>query len=132
MVAPPRSCSAVRTTRIRSAWPWRGSPFTLSLDVLNGPGTFNQGQAISLLVEQGGILYSSSLGLTFATHVTFDTLQFPGSFVAIQFSRLDGMAGTPNLDGTVATRFGFLAANSGSGDLTMYYDNYLLTLEGRR
>jgi hypothetical protein len=60
---------------------------------------------------------------------TFDTLQFPSSFVASQFSRLDGMAGTPNFDGSVATRFGFIAANSGSGDLTMFYDNYVLALD---
>ena len=106
-----------------------GLPFTLSLDVLDGPGSFNQGQAISLLVEQGGILYSRALTVTGTGHATFDTVQFPGSFIANQFSRLDGMAGTPNFDGTVATRFGFLAANSGSGDLTMYYDNYLLALD---
>jgi hypothetical protein len=107
-----------------------GLPFTLSLDVLDGPGSFGQGQAISLLVEQGGVLYSRSLGLTFVGHSpTFDTLQFPSSFVASQFSRLDGMAGIPNFDGSVATRFGFVGSNSGSGDLTMYYDNYLLSLD---
>jgi hypothetical protein len=105
-----------------------GLPFTLSLDVLDGPGSFGQGQAISLLVEQGGILYSRALAITGTGHATFQTVQFPSAFVASQFSRLDGSAGNPNFDGTVATRFGFLAANSGSGDLTMYYDNYLLAL----
>jgi hypothetical protein len=105
-----------------------GLPFTLSLDVLDGPGAFGEGQGISLLVEQGGILYVRSLGIT-STHATFETVSFPSTFAAASFSRLDGMAGNPNFDGTVATRFGFTAANSGSGDLAMFYDNYLLGLD---
>ena len=100
-----------------------GLPFTLFLDVLDGPGAFGQGQAIPLLVEQGGILYSRSLGLTFATHADVRHGAVSRHLRRHPFSRLDGMAGTPNFDGTVATRFGFLAANTGSGDLTMFYDN---------
>ena len=39
-----------------------GAPFTLTVDVLSGPGAFGQGQAIQLLVEQNGSTYGT-LGL---------------------------------------------------------------------
>src|SRR6266550_4677228 len=40
------------------------STFTLSLDVLSGPGAFADGQEIELLVEQGGTIYGTGLGVT--------------------------------------------------------------------
>ena len=105
-----------------------GLPFTLSLDVKDGAGAAGDGQGVTLLIEQGGILYVTGVtpGITDDGHDTFDTLNFTGSFAG--FSRLDGMGGSPTLDGSVATRFGFAAGNTNSGPLAMLYDNYVLSL----
>jgi hypothetical protein len=105
-----------------------GLLFTLSLDVKNGTSTAGDGQAVSLVVEQAGILYHTSLGVTDDTHAGFDTLNFNGAFNAASFARFDGMAGTPSFDGSVATRFGFAGGNTISGTIQMLYDNYVLSL----
>lgn len=109
-----------------------GLSFVLSLDVLRGPGSFGSGQAIRLLVEQDGVLYGGSyLGVS-AVPPIFFTRTFGGTFVASEFSRylsteVDNTE-HPVFDGSVATRFGFLAGNSISGNLTMFYDNFVLQI----
>lgn len=106
-----------------------GTAFTLTLDVLSGAGAFGQGQAIQLIVEQGGNVYASpTLGVT-NVQAAFATLSFAGSFNAASFTRVAGAGPvTPNLAGGVTTRFGFAAGNTGSGTLTQYYDNVRLDL----
>jgi hypothetical protein len=107
-----------------------GRPYTLSLDVLSGKGAFGQGNAIHLLVEQGGTIYTQSLGVT-NVQASFTTLQFPGVLNSASFARQSGAGpATPVFNGTVATRFGFAAGNSLSVPLTQYYDNFLLTIAG--
>jgi len=107
-----------------------GLAFTLSLDVLSGAGSFGQGQAIHLLVEQGGTIYTKALGIT-GVQASFSTLQFPGVLTAGSFARQSGAGpATPVFDGSVVTRFGFAAGNSQSGVLTQYYDNFSLDLAG--
>lgn len=106
----------------------QGTPFILTLDVLSGPGTFGQGQGISLLVEQGGSVYALQLGIT-NVQASFATLSFNGAFNAAGFTRVSGAGpATPNLGGGVTTRFGFAAGNTGSLTLTQYYDNVRLDL----
>lgn len=102
--------------------------FTLSLDVLNGPGAFGDGQAIDFLVEQGGALYRTSLGVTGSTHSSWGTKTFLGGmFVPALFALAAGSGPSiPNFGGGVATRFGFAGGNSISNDLTMFYDNFKL------
>ena len=107
-----------------------GLAFTLSLDVLSAPGTFGQGQAIHLLVEQGGTIYTQSLGVT-NVQASFATVQFVGVLTAGSFARQIGAGPTtPIFDGSVVTRFGFAAGNSISGVLTQYYDNFSLDIAG--
>jgi hypothetical protein len=106
----------------------QGTPFTLALDVLSGPGAFGQGQGINLLVEQGSSVYALALGIT-NVQASFATLSFSGTFNAAAFTRVSGAGpATPNLGGGVTTRFGFAAGNTGSGTLTQYYDNVSLDL----
>jgi hypothetical protein len=106
----------------------QGTPFTVSLDVLSGPGSFGQGQGVNLLVEQGGTVYALALGIT-NVQASFATLSFSGTFAAASFTRVSGAGpATPNLGGGVTTRFGFAAGNTGSGTLTQYYDNVSLDL----
>jgi len=101
--------------------------FTLSLDVLSGPGGFGQGQFVDLLVEQNGTIYATALGVTGWPFNTFTTLSFPGTFDASSFGRVIGAGPTqPVFDGSVSTKFGFAAGNTDSGDLTQYYDNFRL------
>ena len=103
-----------------------GSSFSLSLDVLSGPGSFGQGQGISLLVEQNGSIYGRHLGIT-GFPLNFDTVVFNETFDAVSFSRLIGAGpANPDFDGGVITRFGFAARNTNSGTLTQYYDNFRL------
>jgi hypothetical protein len=105
-----------------------GTPFVLALDVLSGPGSFGQGQDISLLVEQGGTVYAWSRGIT-NVQPAFARLSFSGTFSAASFTRVSGAGpATPNLGGGVSTRFGFGAGNTGSNTLTQYYDNVSLDL----
>ena len=104
-----------------------GTSFQLSLDVLSGPGGFGQGQGIHLLVEQGGAIYGKRLGITGWPFNTWDTISFNDTFEASTFELLIGSGpANPNLDGGVATRFGFAGRNSRSGTLTQYYDNFRL------
>jgi hypothetical protein len=94
-----------------------GLPFTLSLDVLSGPGDFGQGQAIQLLVKQGSAIYGEDLNITGFPH-NFDTLTFNGTFDEASFVLLLGSGpSNPDFSGS-ATSFGFAAGNSGSGTLT--------------
>jgi hypothetical protein len=106
-----------------------GKAFTLSLQVLSGPGAFGQGQAIKLLVEQAGTIYGSpQLGVT-GFPLNWNTVTFTGALDAGSFTRLIGAgAVTPTFNGSVVTRFGFAAGNSESGTLTQYYDNFRLEL----
>jgi hypothetical protein len=105
-----------------------GTPFTLTLDVLSGAGAFGDGQGIYLLVEQSGSLYVAGLGVT-GVRASFTTLAFPGTFSAASFTRISGAGpATPNLGGGTVTRFGFVAANTGSSTLTQYYDNVRLDI----
>lgn len=105
-----------------------GTPVALILDVLSGPGSFGQGQGISLLVEQGGTVYALALGIT-NVQASFTTLTFNGTLTGASFSRISGAGpATPNLGGGVVTRFGFAAGNTNSQTLTQYYDNVRLDL----
>ena len=104
--------------------------FTLSLDVLSGAGAFGDGQLILLLVEQGGAIYAIGLGTT-GFPLNFDTREFDSAFVAAAFTLLLGAGpATPDFSGGAPTRFGFAGANSLSGTLTQYYDNFTLEIPG--
>ena len=117
-------------TDFQTSAPLEGRAFTLSLDVLSGKGSFGEGQAIHLLVEQGGTVYTLGLGVT-NMQASFTTLQFPGVLNSASFVRQSGAGpATPVFNGTVATRFGFAAGNSISPLLTQYYDNFALTIAG--
>ncbi len=106
-------------------------PFTLSLDVLSGPGGFGQGQAIELLVEQGGTVYGASLGVTGWPFNTFTTISFNGTFDPTMFTRVIGAGPlTPDFSGGVTTHFGFAGGNLKSNTLTQYYDNFSLDVPG--
>ena len=105
-----------------------GTPFTLTLDVLSGAGAFGQGQAIQLIVEQGGAVYALPLNVT-NVQPAFATQSFGGTFNAASFTLVSGAGpATPNFGGGVTTRFGFAAGNSNSATLTQYYDNVQLDL----
>jgi hypothetical protein len=106
-----------------------GLAFTLSLDVLAGPGSFGAGQAILIVVEQSGNVYVRSLNTT-GVQNSFTTLQFPGTLDSGSFLKVSGPGpATPVLDGSVATAFGFAGQNSESGTLTQFYDNYSLSID---
>jgi hypothetical protein len=105
-----------------------GTTFTLTLDVLSGAGAFGQGQAIQLVVEQGGAVYAMSVGVT-NVQAAFVPVAFAGTFNAGSFTLVSGAGpATPNFAGGVATRFGFAAGNTNSATLTQYYDNVRLDL----
>ena len=102
-----------------------GDPFSLSLDVKSGPGSFGDGQRILLLVEQSGTIYGKSLANTDYPH-NWDTLTFTGAFNAAEFPRLLGPGPSlPNFNGA-PTSFGFAGGNANSATLTQYYDNFQL------
>ena len=109
-----------------------GRAFTMTLDVVMGPGAFGQGQGILALVEQAGSVYgyggpSWPAGPNWITFLQDDwtTLKFAGVFDADQFLRMFGSGPThPDFGGGTATQFGFAAGNSNSGTLTQYYDNF--------
>lgn len=107
--------------------PLAGASFSLSLDVLSGPGAFGDGQFVMLLVEQGGSIYGSGiLGVT-VFPLDFDAVSFGGTFDESAFTLLIGIGpANPEFDGGVAMRFGFAGGNSGSGTLTQSYDNFRL------
>lgn len=110
------------------AAPPSGTAFVMNLDVLSGAGAFGQGQGILVLVEQGGTVYQSSVGITGFPLNSFTTQTYNGTFVAANFSKLTGPGpSTPAFDGSTATRFGFAAGNANSATLTQYYDNWSLT-----
>jgi len=105
-----------------------GTPVTVALDVLSGPGAFGQGQSILVLIEQGGAVYALDLGFT-NVQASFTRLSFSGTLNAASFTLVQGSGpATPNLNGGVVTRFGLATANSGSGVLTQYYDNVSLDI----
>lgn len=105
-----------------------GTPVTVALDVLSGPGAFGQGQSILVLVEQGGAVYALDLGFTNVLS-TFTRLSFNGTLNAASFTLVQGTGpATPNLNGGVVTRFGLATGNSNSGVLTQYYDNVSLDI----
>ena len=110
------------------AAPPSGTAFVMKIDVLSGAGAFGQGQGILALVEQGGSIYSASVGITGFPLNSFTTLTFNGTFLAGNFSKLTGPGpATPTFDGSTPTRFGFAAGNARSGTLTQYYDNWNIT-----
>lgn len=107
-----------------------GLTFTLTLDVLAGPGIAGAGQAVRLIVEQNGTLYALDLGTTGVRNV-FTTLSFNGTLTAANFTRIAGAGPLqPNFAGGVTTRFGFAAGNSFSNPNNQYYDNVKLDLSG--
>jgi hypothetical protein len=108
--------------------PPSGTPFAMQIDVLSGAGAFGQGQAVQILVGQGGSLYQSQLGITGSGFGSFTTLTFNGSFTAGLFTKISGPgAATPSFDGVTATTFGFVTGNTQSATLTQYYDNWNVT-----
>ena len=120
--------TAVLTTTSTVA-PSATATFALNLDVLSGVGDFGQGQAIQLLVAQGGSVYALPVGITGFPLATFTTLTFNGTFNAGSFSKISGAGpATPAFDGTTATTYGFAAGNNMSATLTQYYDNFRLTI----
>lgn len=105
-----------------------GTPVSVVLDVLSGPGAFGQGQSILVLVEQGGAVYALDLGFTNVVS-PFTRMTFSGTLNPASFTLLQGAGpATPNLSGGVVTRFGLATANSNSGTLTQFYDNVALDL----
>ena len=105
-----------------------GTVFTLTLDVLSGAGAFGQGQAVQLVVEQGGSVYTLPVGVT-NVQPAFATQSYTGTFTAASFTLVAGAGpATPNFGGGVVTRFGFAAGNTNSATLTQYYDNVRLDL----
>ena len=105
-----------------------GTPVTVALDVLSGPGAFGQGQSILVLVEQGGAVYALDLGFTNVV-TPFTRLTFGGTLNAGSFTLVQGTGpATPNFNGGVVTRFGLATANSNSGTLTQFYDNVALDI----
>lgn len=105
-----------------------GSLFTLSLDVLSGPGATGEGQKIYLLVEQELNIYALDLDIT-GYPLNWDTLSFSGSLSANSFVHLSGSGATgPDFNGGIDTYFGFSGSNSNSGTLTQYYDNFSLEI----
>jgi len=103
-----------------------GTSFSWSLDVLRGPGSFGQGQAISLIIKQGDSIFADYLYIT-GVQSTWTTQTFNGTLNAANFTRLTG-TGSLDLSGSVSSQFGFSASNSNSGTLTQFYDNWSLTL----
>jgi len=105
-----------------------GTSFSWSLDVLRGPGSFGQGQAISLIIKQGDSIFADYLYVT-GVQSTWTTQTFNGTLNAANFTRLTG-TGSLDLSGSVSSQFGFSASNSNSGTLTQFYDNWGLELGG--
>jgi hypothetical protein len=105
-----------------------GLSYGWSLDVLKGAGSFGQGQAIGLLIQQGTSIF---VDFQYNTGVqsSWTTQEFAGELRAANFVRVSG-TGTLDLSGGVETRFGFSASNSNSGTLTQYYDNWAMDLGG--
>jgi hypothetical protein len=98
--------------------------FSLNIDVLEGAGDDGEGQALVLLVSQGGSVYSDFLGDTFVP-AGWTTQTYSGTFNAADFSLLSGTGpASPVFTGGTQTYFGFAGGNSGSGSLTQYYDNF--------
>jgi hypothetical protein len=108
--------------------PASGTSFVMNLDVLSGPGGFGQGQAVQVLVGQGGSLYQTSVGITGWPIPSFTTLAFTGTFTAGAFTKIAGAGpANPSFDGTTPTSFGFAVGNNMSATLTQYYDNWNIT-----
>jgi len=105
-----------------------GTTFTLTLDVLAGAGIIGDGQAIQLVVEQGGALYAANLGVT-GVRTSFTTLSFNGTFNPASFPLIQGTGpAQPSFGGGTPTRFGFAAGNTNSPANVQYYDNVRLNL----
>ena len=105
-----------------------GTPFVVTFDALSGAGAFGDGQAVQLLVEQGGAVYALPIGVT-GVLAAFTQVSLGGSFNAASFTLVSGAGpATPNLGGGTSTRFGLAAGNTNSATLTQYYDNFTLDL----
>ena len=108
--------------------PLAGRAFTASFDALSGAGAFGEGQAVQLLVEQGGAIYALPIG---GTGVLAACRQgsLGGSIVGPAGSLVGGAGpASPNFAGGTATRFGLAAGNTNSATLTQYYDNFVLDI----
>jgi hypothetical protein len=113
------------------AAPVSGTPFVMKLDALSGAGGFGQGQAVQVLVSQGGTIYQASVGVTGWPLNTFTTLTFNGTFTAAAFAKVAGSGpAAPAFDGVTPTTFGFAVGNNMSATLTQYYDNWSITYGG--
>lgn len=105
-----------------------GAAFTVTFDALSGGGAFGQGQAVQLLVEQGGAVYALPIGIT-GVRAAFTPVVLAGTFNAAAFTLVSGSGpATPNLTGGTVTRFGLAAGNTNSATLTQYYDNFVLDI----
>lgn len=108
--------------------PLEGASFDFGLSVLKGAGSFGQGQAVGLALRQGSTVWVSFLYIT-GVRSSWTDQTAAGTLRAADFNRVVGTAtGGPALNGSVTTYFGFYAANSNSGTLTQYYDNFKLTI----
>jgi hypothetical protein len=113
-----------------------GQPITVQIDALAGAGDGGQGQYFMILVEQSGSLYAmwpnNTLTVTgLPSSSSWSTLTFNATMTAANFAKVSGTGpATPNLNGGVATRFGFAAGNQSSPSLTQYYDNFRVTVAG--
>jgi hypothetical protein len=108
--------------------PTTGTSFVMKIDVLSGPGGFGGGQAVQVLVGQGGSLYQTNVGITGWPILTFTTLTYTGTFTAGAFTKVSGPGpATPSFDGVTPTSFGFAVGNNKSATLTQYYDNWNIT-----
>jgi hypothetical protein len=98
--------------------------YSVDLETTNGAGG-----TYTLLLEQGGVNYVDSANRA-ATANTWATFSESGR-TASDFSRLDGMSGTPDFSvaGSVIT-FGYFASFGGGGFFTstMGVDNFGLTV----
>lgn len=110
------------------AAPPSGTSFVMRLDVLSGPGGFGQGQAVQVLVGQGGSLYQTGVGITGWPLNSFTTMTYNGTFTAGAFTKVAGPGpAAPSFDGATPTTFGFAVGNNMSATLTQYYDNWNIT-----
>jgi hypothetical protein len=110
--------------------PLEGTQFVMGFDVLAGAGSFGQGQAVGLIVQQGTACYLDIVSTPVTGFETSWTPEsFNGTFDAMNF-RLQAGSGPsqPDFGGATATTFGFTAFNGDSGALTQYYDNISLTV----
>ena len=118
--------TAIKTDFLLTS-PIANQQFSLSLDVLSGSQAFGEGQAIWLLMEQGGSIYADQVGVTGYPH-NYDTVTFSDTFIESNFVRLTGSgSNTPDFTTGIPTHVGFGAGNFIS-QTDQYYDNFRLNI----